>query len=144
MHMLYHVTDQEAAVRELARVVRPKGKIAVTTNSLDNSQALMGLAQAAFGGTGRDPGAELFSPEMGNDLLSRHFTHVEMHEFIDQLEITDAADISAALVSMPPGNEGTDAEKQKLEMLLKDLAISEKNPLVDNRSVFLLIASNGD
>lgn len=103
MHMLYHVADQKAAVRELARVVRPSGKVAVTTNSLNNSLALMGLAREAFGGTSRDPGAELFSPEMGHSLLSGHFAHVEMLEFIDRLDITNAADIFAALVSMPPG-----------------------------------------
>ena len=144
LHMLYHVADQEAAVRELARVVRPTGMVAVTTNSLDNSKALMGLAQEAFGGTGRDPGAELFSPEMGNDLLSRHFAHVEMHEFVDQLTITDASDIFAALVSMPPGNEASEDERKKLEELLENLAISEENPFIDNRSSFLLIAKNGD
>lgn len=141
MHMLYHVDDQEAAVRELARVLRPGGKAAISTNGLDNSIPLMALAKAAFGGSGRDPGAELFSPHMGYEILSRHFRHVEIHEFTDRLEITDPDDIFAALTSMPPGNTASDEQRDTLKTLLDKRAISSENPFIDNRRVYLLVAT---
>ncbi len=140
MHMLYHVSDQDAAIRELARIVRPGGKAAVSTNGLDNSIPQSALAKLAFGGSGRDLGAELFSPHTAYELLTRHFDQVEIHEFTDQLVITDANDIFASLTSMPPGNKASEKEQNHLRELLDEREISPDNPFIDNRRVYLLVA----
>ena len=114
MHMFYHVVDQDAAIREFARVVRSGGKAAMSTNGLDNSIPLSALAKEAFRGSGRDPGAELFSPHTGYELFSRHFSRVEIHE------LTDAADIFVSLTSMPPGNSASEEEQEHLKALLEE------------------------
>lgn len=142
LHVLYHVSDQEAAISELARVVGQSGQVVVSTNSLDNMQVLMKIAQDSFGGPGKDPGALLFTPDRAIELLSKHFSRVEPHLFKDRYTITDADDIFAALISMPPGTDANDKERRKLKDILSQMEISQEKPLHDTRETFLLIASN--
>jgi SAM-dependent methyltransferase len=48
MHMLYHVPDIPAAVRELRRVVRPGGALLASTNGLADKQEIGELLSAAL------------------------------------------------------------------------------------------------
>lgn len=46
-HMLYHVADQVAALREMRRVVKPSGRVVLATNAADNYAQLDELHRAA-------------------------------------------------------------------------------------------------
>lgn len=67
--MLYHVADVDRALSELARVLRPGGRLVAVTNSRDHLLELVELL-------GERPQYS-FSTENGADALGRHFPHVQ-------------------------------------------------------------------
>jgi ubiquinone/menaquinone biosynthesis C-methylase UbiE len=46
-HVLFLIADQRAALRELRRVLKPSGRVVLTTNSEDHCQRLMAVHRAA-------------------------------------------------------------------------------------------------
>jgi ubiquinone/menaquinone biosynthesis C-methylase UbiE len=68
--MLFHVEDLDGALGELARILRPGGRLVAATNGRDHLQELYELAGAA-------PFQSRFNSENAEPALLRHFRSVE-------------------------------------------------------------------
>lgn len=80
MHMLYHVPDIPAAVREIRRVLRSDGVFYAFTNSERAQWELRDLFVRSGGGAAMDVGDARFSNESGGPLLETAFTDVTLQE----------------------------------------------------------------
>lgn len=118
MHMLYHVDDAGRALDEMARVLRPGGLAAVTTNGEDNLGALFELGSRAFGGEQRDPAAKIFGPDRARALFEERFDDVGLYRFEDVYVIAEADDIIQYLTSYPPGSLAGEQEVAALRRIV--------------------------
>lgn len=71
--MLYHVPDLDRALSELARVLRPGGRLVAVTHGRDNARELADLL-------GGERPEYSFSAENGEDELRRHFVLVDRRD----------------------------------------------------------------
>lgn len=117
MHMIYHAPDTEKAVAELARVTRPGGFAAVSTNGVASMGSLARLTAAAFGGQDVDLAGSLFSLESGEPLMARHFGKVDVLRQLDVMRVTDPEDVIGHITSFPPGETGGPKAQARLRAL---------------------------
>ena len=96
--MLYHVPDLDRALAELARVLRPGGRLVVATNSRFHLLELRELV-------GSGPSTLKFSREDGEEHLHRHFERVSREDIDGHLEFADRSEVEEyvrASISMSP------------------------------------------
>ena len=85
-HMIYHIPDQEAALAEFQRALRPNGRLLAATNSEHTMTELRQLTPRALARLGAEPivfqdvATGGFTLENGRALLQLHFSQVARHD----------------------------------------------------------------
>jgi ubiquinone/menaquinone biosynthesis C-methylase UbiE len=91
--MLYHAVDLDRALAELARVLRPGGRLVAATNGTDHVRELYELV-------GLPPIRTNFNTENASKLLQRYFSRVERRDAHGWLVFPNADDAQAYVDSM--------------------------------------------
>jgi SAM-dependent methyltransferase len=93
--MLYHVPDVDLAISELARVLRPGGRLVAVTNSIDNLIELWSLV-------GQGPKQDYpFGRENGEEVLLRQFPRVRRVDADGEVTFPDWAAARAHVAASP-------------------------------------------
>ena len=92
--MLYHVPDLDSALAELARVLRPGGRLVAATNGIEHLRELWALV-------GRDRASEpaRFFAESGEEALRRHFARVERRDVVGPVTFATRDDVAGYIAS---------------------------------------------
>jgi len=126
MHMLYHVPDIQAAVRELRRVVKPGGTVLASTNSIASLAEINDLMGAALSKVAGHPFDSLhsgkFNLETGAPQLQTEFSEVSMRRFDVPLAFPTAEPVLGYLASVRDPIERTIGEPFNFDAVLDDVA----------------------
>lgn len=105
-HMLYHVTDLEATLHDIHRILKPGGGLAAATNGYRHMQELYDLldeigclAPGKLNPFGNDS-MQVFGLESGVTPLEAIFDHVERVENQQHLEVTEVQPLLDYIDSM--------------------------------------------
>ncbi|EKQ54261.1 MAG: methylase involved in ubiquinone/menaquinone biosynthesis [Methanobacterium sp. Maddingley MBC34] len=112
--MLYHIPDRKKAISEISRVLKSDGALYATTFGLDNMKELSELVFAYDDKIyySLEPIARAFGLENGEKQLSESFDQVQMIEYPDGLEVTEAGPLVDYILSFG-NNETIKGQKRK-------------------------------
>jgi SAM-dependent methyltransferase len=127
MHMLYHVPDIPAAIRELRRITRPGGTVLASTNSSGFLTEIHGLLDAAISSQLNRPiramPALRFTTESGAALLSREFSSVTLRTHDVPLSIPSVQPVIAYVASIREPILARIGKPLEFDAVLTDIAV---------------------
>lgn len=131
LHIFARLDDISASLAEIRRVLRPKGQLLVSTNSVSHLQELVNLfAQSVkrFSGVSFQYPVSFFSRENGENFLEYHFAEIERLDFNHSI----VCESSQTMVSF------IEAQRPSLEYLLPstlgwDLVIEDLEYQIDTQ-----------
>ncbi|HEV2088369.1 MAG TPA: class I SAM-dependent methyltransferase [Cryptosporangiaceae bacterium] len=138
-HVLHHVSDPCAVLAELARVLRPGGRLLAATNGHRHLTELFSLLNR-LPDARRPPFTLSFHLDNGADLLAGRFCDVRMERFADELRVTDAEAVVAYLRSTAGGDGLTDEQVTQIRAEV-DAAIVREGAFRVTKDVALFVAT---
>lgn len=137
-HMLYHVPNQEQALRELRRVLKPGGRIVIATNAADHGRRFRELHDEVAGKLGYTPTGNLAGRFTLDDLplVQQVFAAAERHVVRDAFVFPTAEAALAYYASGPvDGVAERDADGSYRERLLPIMA-ARIEAIIEREGVF--------
>lgn len=127
MHMLYHVPDIPAAIRELRRITKQGGIVLASTNSSNHLAEIDDLMDAAIsrqlGRPVQAMPALSFTTKTGTAMLSREFSSVTLHAHDVTLSIPSAEPVMAYVASIREPSLAWVGEPLDFDVVLGDIAV---------------------
>lgn len=123
-HMLYHVDDPDAALREFARVVRPGGRVFVALNGDDHLAELFAVG-AAIGRASVIKKEARVTVETAPQLLGRYFEGVLVERAPGDFYVPDVQPVLDYLGTVGDGGALT-AEEEGIARRMVEPVVSEK------------------
>jgi SAM-dependent methyltransferase len=142
MHMLYHVADQEKAMAEFGRVLKPGGALVVTTNGIDNMRELYALT-TIFGSAPHDPSADAFGLDRAQQLMRAAFGNVMLEVHPATMRVTDPETVFLALTSYPPGDTAPPEQQQAFRHAIEDAFTAGSGGIDVTKEVGVLVSRKG-
>ncbi len=112
-HMLYHVPDLHRACTEIARVLKPEGRLVAATNGAAHLRELHELVGAVMARYQMPIGS--FGLDNGRDLLTHYFEEVTVRRYEDALVVPDPWALSGYVRSMPGLPDASEQELRELD-----------------------------
>lgn len=109
-HSLYCMADPDAGLRELRRVVRPGGWVAIATNNSDHLGALDGVVGRSLSPLHLRFAGESAAARVG----AAGFSRVEVHSFVDDFDVPDPDPVARYIASMT-GGAGVDRVMERVQ-----------------------------
>jgi SAM-dependent methyltransferase len=127
MHMLYHVPDIPAAVRELRRITKRDGTVLASTNSSAHLAEIDDLLSAAISSQLGRPVQAMpalsFTTQTGTAVLGREFSSVTLHTHEVPLSIPSAQPVIAYVASIREPCLAWIGEPLDFDEMLDDIAV---------------------
>ncbi|MFS3137192.1 class I SAM-dependent methyltransferase [Gluconacetobacter sacchari] len=102
--MLHQLRDPVAGIREMKRVTRDGGAVAIVLSPENSMAELSALVYASLGSRHQTQNKHL-SSERGLALFRREFSCVEVVRYDDHLQVTDPIDLLGYLRSLPAADK---------------------------------------
>jgi SAM-dependent methyltransferase len=146
MHMLYHVPDIAAAIRELRRITKPGGTVLASTNSSAHLAEIDDLLAAAVSSQLDRPVQAMpalsFTTQTGAGLLNQEFSSVTLRSYDVPLSIPSTQPVISYVASLREPILAQIGEPFDFDAVLDDIA-AKVEPVIRAEGRFLATSHMG-